>query len=212
MGRYKDYDREPKRGYDDNPPPDDRASRVRPDHPTSNTSQPSESVGAIVKWFNAEKGFGFVAVAGGSEAFIHIRQVEAAGHRSLPEGARIKVRIGHGQKGPQVTEVIEVDTSAVQVTGTTAGNARHSSLPRQPAAVGATTESVGSVKMYNREKGFGFVAQDEGGKDVFVHATTLGRGGLSELVEGQRVWMQIGEGQKGLEARSIKLLDDHFQQ
>jgi CspA family cold shock protein len=208
MGRYKDYDREPKRGgYDDNPPPDDRASRIRPNRPTPNTSQPSESVEAIVKWFNAEKGFGFVAVAGGSEAFMHIRQLEAAGHSSVPEGARIKVRIGHGQKGLQVTEVIEVDTSAVQVTGTTAGTAAtHSSLPRQ-RDVGAITESVGYVKMYNREKGFGFVAQDDGGKDVFVHATTLGRGGLSELAEGQRVWMQIGQGQKGLEARSIKLLE-----
>jgi cold shock protein len=208
MGRYKDYDREPKRGgYDDNPPPDDRASRVRPNRPTPNTSQPSESVEAIVKWFNAEKGFGFVAVAGGSEAFMHIRQLEAAGHSSVPEGARIKVRIGHGQKGPQVTEVIEVDTSAVQVTGTTAESATsYTSLPRQPG-VGATTESVGCVKMYNREKGFGFVSQDEGGKDVFIHATTLGRGGLSELAEGQRVWMQVGQGQKGLEARSIKLLE-----
>jgi cold shock protein len=208
MGRYKDYDREPKRGgYDDNPPPDDRASRVRPNRPTPNTSQPSESVEAIVKWFNAEKGFGFVAVAGGPEAFMHIRQLEAAGHSSLPDGARIKVRIGHGPKGPQVTDVIEVDTSAVQVTGTTAGSAVHNSaLLRQPG-VAATTESFGCVKMYNREKGFGFVSQDVGGKDVFIHATTLGRGGLSELAEGQRVWMQVGQGQKGLEARSIKLLE-----
>jgi len=43
---------------------------------------------AIVKWFNAEKGFGFIAVAGGSDAFMHIRQLEAAGHSSVPEGAR----------------------------------------------------------------------------------------------------------------------------
>jgi len=49
--------------------------------------------------------------------------------------------------------------------------------------------------------------QDRGGKDVFVHATTLDRGGLVGLEEGQRVRMQIGQGQKGPEARSIELLD-----
>ena len=65
----------------------------------------------------------------------------------------------------------------------------------------------GTVKFFNAAKGFGFITPDGGGKDVFVHATTLERGGLSGLTEGQRVRMQIGQGQKGLEARSIKLLD-----
>ena len=207
MGRYKDYDREPKRsGYDDDQKSDDRASRVRPNYPSPSAAQASGSVEAIVKWFNAEKGFGFVAVVGGSEAFMHIRQLEAAGHSSVPEGARVKVRIGQGQKGAEVTEVIEVDPSTVQVTSTSGRSAPHSSLQRQ-TGVGATTECVGSVKMYNSNKGFGFIGQDGGGKDVFVHATTLERGGLSGLTEGQRVRMQIGQGQKGLEARSIKLLD-----
>ena len=208
MGRYKDYDREPKRGgYDDDQKFDDRTSGTRPNYPSPSATRASGAVEAIVKWFNAEKGFGFVAVVGGSEAFMHIRQLEAAGHSSVPEGARVKVRIGQGQKGPEVTEVIEVDPSTAQVTGTPAGrSAPRSSSQRQPAD-GATTECVGSVKMYNADKGFGFVGQDGGGKDVFVHATTLERGGLSGLTEGQRVRMQIGQGQKGLEARSIKLVD-----
>src|SRR6187549_1676307 len=168
MGRYKDYDRAPKRGgYDDDQTSDDRTSGVRPNYPSPSAPRASGSVDAIVKWFNAEKGFGFVAVVGGSEAFMHIRQLEAAGHSSVPEGARVKVRIGQGQKGPEVVEVIEVDLSAAQVTGTPAGrSAPRSSSQRQPA-VGATTECVGSVKMYNASKGFGFVGQDGGGKDVF---------------------------------------------
>ena len=138
---------------------------------------------------------------------MHIRQLEAAGHSSVPEGARVKVRIGQGQKGPEVTEVIEVDPSTAQVTGTPAGRSAPRSSSQQQPAVGATTECVGSVKMYNAAKGFGYVGPDGGGKDVFVHATTLERGGLSGLTEGQRVRMQIGQGQKGLEARSIELLD-----
>jgi len=66
---------------------------------------------------------------------------------------------------------------------------------------------MGTVKVYKSDKGFGFVGQDGGGKDVFVHATALARAGLSGLVEGQRVRMQIGQGQKGLEAKTIELLD-----
>lgn len=84
-------------------------------------------------------------------------------------------------------------------------------VARRPATasqiVGTTSESLGTVKMYKTDKGFGFVGQDNGGKDVFVHASALTRAGLSGLTEGQRVRMQVGQGQKGLEASSIELLD-----
>src|SRR5712671_4190048 len=80
MGRYKDYDRDPKRGgYDDDQRSDDRASGVRPSYPSPSAAQASEPVEAIVIRFNAEKGFGFVAVVGCSDAFLHMRQLEAAG-------------------------------------------------------------------------------------------------------------------------------------
>jgi cold shock protein len=101
--------------------------------------------------------------------------------------------------------VIEVDTSTAHMT-TERPSAPRSGLPRQPG-IGTTEECIGSVKWYNADKGFGFVGQDGGGKDVFIHVTTLERGGLSALAEGQRVRMQIGQGQKGPEARSIELFD-----
>jgi CspA family cold shock protein len=203
MGRYKDYHREPKGGgYDDDQGSDGRASWVRPNYESPSAPQASEPVEAIVKWFNAEKGFGFVAVDGGSEAFMHIRQLETAGHSSVSEGARVKVLIGQGQKGPEVTEVIQVDTSTALVASPT---------ERRPAnvsqVVGQTKEIIGTVKMYKADKGFGFVGQDGGGKDVFIHVTALARAGLTELAQGQRVRMQIGQGQKGLEAQTIELLD-----
>jgi len=72
--------------------------------------------------------------------------------------------------------------------------------------VGQTTESLGTVKMYKADKGFGFVGQDGGGPDVFVHVTALTRAGLSGLTEGQRVKMHVGQGKKGLEAQTIELL------
>ena len=202
MGRYKDYRVPKRRGYDDDYTPQDRAAEWRPSSSRPSAPQASEPVTAIVKWFNAEKGFGFVAVVGGSEAFLHIRQLEAAGHSSVPEGSRIKVQIGQGQKGPEVTEVIEVDLSTVQL-----GRSAEQRPATASQVVGQTKESIGTVKMYKGDKGFGFVGQDCGGKDVFVHATALARAGLSGLAEGQRVRMQIGQGQKGLEAQTIELLD-----
>jgi CspA family cold shock protein len=200
--RYKDH-REPKRrGYDHDNAFSDRAAEGQPNYPCPSASQAASAVDSVVKWFNAEKGFGFVALVGGSEAFIHIRQLETAGHSSVPEGARIKVRIGQGQKGAEVTEVIEVDLSSAQLASSAK---RRVTTPSQ--VVGATKESIGTVKMYKADKGFGFVGQDGGGKDVFVHATALARAGLSGLTEGQRVRVQIGHGQKGLEAQTIELLD-----
>ena len=141
-------------------------------------------------------------MVGGSEAFMHIRQLEAAGHRSVPEGARVKVRIGQGQKGPEVTEILEVLSGTVAMTGSAL---RARATPSQ--VTGQVSKSDGTVKVYKADKGFGFVGQDGGGKDVFVHATALARAGLSGLVEGQRVRMQVGQGQKGLEAQTIELLD-----
>jgi CspA family cold shock protein len=207
MSRYKEHRGPKRRGYDEDYTPDYHAAERQPEYftPRPNPTQGSEPVEAKVKWFNADKGFGFVIVAGGSDAFLPSRALEMACHSTVPDGARLKVRISQGPKGPQVAEVLEVDTSTAQVMSRAVRPSPRPSSPRPGA--GPTEEGLGSVKWYNVEKGFGFVAQDRGGKDVFVHATTLDRSGLNELAEGQRVRMQIGQGQKGPEARSIELLD-----
>ena len=208
MGRYKSY-REPKRrGFHDDFAPQDRVAERRPIDPRPITLQATEPVEAIVKWFNAEKGFGYVAVPDGPDAFMHIRQLEAAGHSSVPEGARVKVRIGQGPKGPDVAEVIAVNTSPAEAASLTERHLAPASSSQREFGIGASAESFGSVKWYNTTKGFGFIGQDNGEKDVFVHATALERGGLSGLAEGQRVRIQIAKGKKGPEALSIELLDE----
>jgi cold shock protein len=53
--------------------------------------------------------------------------------------------------------------------------------------------TTGTVKFYNGQKGFGFIQPDNGGKDVFVHATALERAGIRNLVEGQKVSFDIEE-------------------
>ena len=57
--------------------------------------------------------------------------------------------------------------------------------------------STGTVKFFNAEKGFGFILQDDGGKDLFVHCTEIKSGGDGTLNEGQKVEYEIGEGRKG---------------
>ena len=209
MSRYKEHRGPKSRGYDEDYTPDYQGAGRQPEYfsPRPNVNpQGSEPVEATVKWFNADKGFGFVIVAGGPDAFLPARALELAGHSSVPDGARVKVRISQGQKGPQVSEVVEVDTTTAQVTFRAERRPSPRSSSQRPSA-GPTEECLGSVKWYNFEKGFGFVVADRGGKDVFVHATTLDRSGLSELPEGQRVRMQISQGKKGPEARSIEILD-----
>src|SRR6478672_4822597 len=80
--------------------------------PRANTAPPGPAVDATVKWFNPEKGFGFVELGDGTgDAFLHVAVLEAAGRKSVVAGAKVKARVGQGQKGPQVTEVVDVDES-----------------------------------------------------------------------------------------------------
>ena len=67
-------------------------------------------------------------------------------------------------------------------------------------------EETGTVKWFNAEKGFGFIARDDGGKDVFVHVSALERSGLMSLAEGQPVLVDVVEGRKGLEAARVRLV------
>jgi CspA family cold shock protein len=64
----------------------------------------------------------------------------------------------------------------------------------------------GSVKWFNGEKGFGFIAQDGGGPDVFVHYSEIQGNGYKSLDEGQRVEFEIGQGQKGPQAQSVRAI------
>ncbi len=58
-----------------------------------------------VKWFNAEKGYGFIAVDGGADVFVHYSAIQMDGYRTLEEGQRVEFEISQGQKGPQADMV-----------------------------------------------------------------------------------------------------------
>ncbi len=164
------------------------------------------AVDAVVKWFKADKGYGFVELAGGQgDAFLHANALHGAGHETVPAGAKLKVQVGAGAKGAQVTRVIEVDASGVveRPQRSFTGDAPR---PRRAAPDPSTAVPVsGKVKWFDGVKGFGFVASEDGGKDVFVHISVLGPAGISSLAEGQQVNMRVVDTPKGREAISLSV-------
>lgn len=67
----------------------------------------------IVKWFNNEKGYGFIVQEGGPDLFVHYTAIQGSGYRSLNEGERVEFDIVEGQKGKQASNVVRVDPPAL---------------------------------------------------------------------------------------------------
>lgn len=183
---------------------------------------PSPSSGpevkATVKWFNAEKGFGFAALSDGSgDVFLHVNTLQAAGRQTVAPGTTLRVRVAAGQKGRQVEQVISIDDSTAEPErrsfsggggaggGGGSGGGGGPRGPRRQVDLSTAVEMNGTVKWYDAAKGFGFITPEDGGRDVFVHATALERAGIGPLQERQAVRMGVVQGAKGPEVGSISL-------
>jgi len=84
---------------------------------------------------------------------------------------------------------------------TTANNRRRPEITK-----GLITMATGTVKWFNAEKGFGFIAPDDGSADVFVHYSEIQGSGFRTLEENQQVEFEIGEGSKGPQAQQVRAL------
>jgi cold shock protein len=61
----------------------------------------------VVKWFNAEKGYGFISVEGGNDVFVHFSAIQGEGFKSLEEGQEVTFEIVEGERGPQAANVVK---------------------------------------------------------------------------------------------------------
>src|SRR6478609_2654875 len=124
---------------------------------TTHQGEPSGESGSVelrgrVKWFNAVKGYGFLALEGdGSDAFLHVTTLRQSGHEDVKPGATIVCAGMRGPKGWQVMKVLAVDaTTAI---------AAPAKPPPTPEGINAGDYVPALVKWYNNERGYGFVTR-----------------------------------------------------
>jgi CspA family cold shock protein len=163
-----------------------------------------DSVVGIVKWFRADKGYGFIDLGDGQgDVFLHAKVLRGCrGLETAPLGATIHLVMEDGPRGRQATRVLDVDASTSTVA-VRAVRPEPAEASRRKYDLASTTELTGKVKWFDDVRGFGFVAGDDFGRDVFVHCSIFHRTGVARLAEGQAVAMRVIETVRGREAVEI---------
>ena len=153
-------------------------------------------VTASVKWYNPNKGFGFVQPdGGGGDAFLHASVMAQAGYQDLGEGDILTCDIAVGPRGPQVVAIHKIEQSTQPKRDW-----------QEPGNSSPGEVIEGIVKFFDAAKGFGFILPDGGGQDVFISARTLARCGLGGLEADQRVRVATRIGQRGPMAEDVTLI------
>lgn len=164
----------------------------------------SRLVTGRVKWYDAEKGYGFVTPAdGGPDVMVHAQCVRAAGLSGLEEGGVVSMIVIRTERGCQATEL-------VNVTAPTEGEEQRRDRPTEIAARARPEGDFlpARVKWFNKQKGFGFVNVFRSSEDIFVHMETLRRFGISDLVPGEAVCVRLVTGPRGAMAGEICRWED----
>jgi CspA family cold shock protein len=171
---------------------------------------PAQVVGegkGVVKFFNAQKGFGFVVRDdGGEDVFVHISAVEQAGLTGLAEGQPISFTLV--DRGGKVSASdIEIEGEPLPVPASAPREERGGfGADRGGAGAGGGgrpqrqltgEKSTGVVKFFNAMKGFGFIQRDDGQPDAFVHISAVERAGMNSLNEGDRVGFDVEVDNRG---------------
>jgi CspA family cold shock protein len=164
-------------------------------------SQPDSDVRTgRVKWYDADRGYGFVVPDGGDrDILVHASCVKASGRASIPEGAHVSLRVVQGDRGLQAVELIDVEEE----------EPHYHEEEIRPSELAIELEGAGDlvaarVKWFDKLKGFGFVNVFGDSADVFIHMETLRRCGFNDLMPGEGVAVRTVDGPRGLMAVEVR--------
>ncbi|PWG02888.1 cold-shock protein [Sphingosinicella humi] len=148
----------------------------------------------VVKFFNAQKGFGFIVRDdGGEDVFVHISAVEQAGLTGLAEGQPLEFTlVDRGGRVSATDLKIEGEPLPVPERG-----AREGGMGGGPQRQLTGEKASGTVKFFNAMKGFGFISRDDGQPDAFVHISAVERAGMVSLNEGDRLEFELEVDRRG---------------
>ncbi len=152
----------------------------------------------VVKFFNPQKGFGFIVRDdGGEDVFVHISAVEQAGLTDLADGQPLEFTlVDRGGRISATNLRIEGDPMPVERSGG-GGAGAGAGGDRGPQRQLTGEKASGTVKFFNAMKGFGFIQRDDGQPDAFVHISAVERAGIPTLNEGDRLNFEIEVDRRG---------------
>jgi CspA family cold shock protein len=168
-----------------------------------------------VKWFNATKGYGFITLDNGGDAFCHASALQASGHSDVQPGTTIVCDLADSARGLQVVTVHSVDLSTAEAPsrgprrdfgggGGYGGGGGFGGHHRDHGPSGPMVE--GKIKFFNDQKGFGFVMPDSGSGDIYLHASALRRSGVQAVEPDQRIRYSTRQGNKGVEVDRVEII------
>jgi cold shock protein len=161
----------------------------------------------IVKFFNGQKGFGFIVRDdGGEDVFVHISAVEQAGLTGLAEGQPLEFTLV--DRGGRISATdLKIDGEPMPVedrgpprdrdAGGGFGAPRAGGNGGGPQRQLTGEKATGTVKFFNATKGFGFITRDDGQPDAFVHISAMQRAGIQSLQEGDRLEFELEVDRRG---------------
>ena len=153
----------------------------------------------VVKFFNPQKGFGFIVRDdGGEDVFVHISAVEQAGLTDLADGQPLDFTLV--DRGGRISATdLKIEGEPMEVVRSSAPRegGREGGFGGGPQRQLTGEKAQGTVKFFNSMKGFGFISRDDGQPDAFVHISAVERAGLPTINEGDRFEFDIEVDRRG---------------